>query len=345
MAVFSSNGIGIDLGSGNTTVCMEDEGVILREPTCALINRENTTEILALGKDAQRMVGRTLQDCVLVSPIADGGVADSDLAAILLLSCAEKAAQRRKPFEKSRLAVTIPHGATRVERAALANSVSLAGGKKALIIKSSVAAAIGSGQKIDKPRGILMITIGSCVTEISILSLNGIVASRTMKTGAFAFDEAIVRYIRRAKGLVIGLNTAEDLKKDIGTALIPKDEGEPVLLRGRNVLTGKPSTESITSMDIARAMDEPVRAIIEAICDALYNVPPELTSDILEDGIHLSGGGALLDGLKERLEKETQLRVFVSDHPQDDAAIGAWRAASDDRLAKHLINAGSAFEV
>lgn len=345
MAVFSSGGIGVDLGSGYTTVYLENEGVKLREPTYALVSSDNASEILAIGKDAQRLIGRTTQDSALVCPIIDGAVADTELAAMMLLSACEKAAERRKPFEKNRLAVTIPHFATRVERAALASSVSLAGSKKALVLKSSVAQAIGSGLRIDRPRGMLIISVGSCLTEISILSMYGVVASRTMKTGSLAFDEAIVRHIRREKGLVIGLSTAEDLKKDIGSAVKPEEDSEPVLLRGRNVLTGKPSTESITSSDIYRAMNQPIRTITEAICDALYNVPPELTGDILEDGICLTGGGALLDGFKERLKKETQLDVIMSAHPQDDAAIGAGRAASDERLSRHLINAGSAFEV
>ena len=340
MAVFSNGGIGIDFGSGNTTVYLEDEETVYREPTCALVSRENASEIFALGKDAHRMIGRTMQDSALISPVSDGGV-----AAMMILSAAEKATERRKPFEKSRLAITIPHGATRVERAALASAVQLTGAKKALIMKSSVAAAIGAQLRIERPRAHLIISVGSCVTEISILSLFGVVASRTMKTGSLAFDEAIVRYIRREKGLVIGLNTAEELKKDIGSAIAPDKPSDPVLLRGRHVRTGKPSTESVTSLDIARALEEPIRAITEALSDALYNVPPELAGDILEDGIHVTGGGALLEGFIEKLKKETQLDVFMSAHPQDDAALGAGRAASDDRLARHLINAGSAFEV
>ena len=190
----------------------------------------------------------------------------------------------------------------------------------------------------------LVISVGCAVTEISILSMNGVVASRTMKTGSMAFDEAIVRYIRRVKGLVISPSTAEDLKKDIGSAVRPSETNE-VLLRGRHVVTGKPSTESICAMDVYLALNEPIRAIVEAICDALYNVPPELTGDILDSGLYLTGGGALLDGFAERLKTETQLAVNVSASPQDDTVTGAGKCASDDRLARALIAAHSAFEV
>lgn len=344
MGVFSSGGIGIDMGSGSTAVYLENEGVKLREPTCALVNRENASDVLALGRDAQRMAGRTDDASILVAPVIDGGVADSELAAILMLSVAEKACEKRRPFEKSRLAVTVPHGATRVERAALATATGLAGAKKALIVKAPVAAAIGAGVRIDRPQGVLVISVGCAVTEISILSMNGVVASRTMKTGSMAFDEAIVRYIRRVKGLVISLGTAEDLKKDIGSAVRPSETNE-VLLRGRHVVTGKPSTESICAMDVYLALNEPIRAIVEAICDALYNVPPELTGDILDSGLYLTGGGALLEGFAERLKTETQLAVNVSASPQDDAVTGAGKCASDDRLARALIAAHSAFEV
>ena len=343
MGVFSSGGIGVDLGSGFTVIHLEDEGVALREPTCALVNRENSSEILALGKEARRLVGRTGEDSIMVAPVQDGGVADPDLAAMLVLSAAEKATEKRKPFEKSRLAITVPDNATRVERAALANASGLAGAKRALIVKSSIAAAVGAGLRIDKPQGLLVISVGYALTEVAILSLNGIVASRTLKTGSSAFDQAIVRYVRRTKGLIIGLSTAEDLKKDIGTAVKPENS-QSILLRGRNVVTGKPSTESITSLDVYAALNEPILTIVESVCDALYNVPAELTGDILDNGISLTGGGALLDGFADRLKEETQLNVHVSAHPQDDAAIGVGRAASDEKLARSLINAYSAYE-
>lgn len=345
MGVFSAGGIGIDLGSENTVIALEDEGVVLREPTSVLTSLDNENEVLAVGMDAKRMAGRTDTETILQEPVQYGGVANSELAAMCLLSASEKATEKRHPFEKNRLAVTYPHGATRVERKALSDAVMLAGGKKSVMVKSCVAAAIGASLRIDRPQGTMVISIGAQTTEISILSLNGVVASRTMKTGSRAFDEAIVRYVRREKGLVIGLTTADNLKKDIGSAVKPAAVTDKLMLRGRHVLTGKPSTETVTALDVFTAIDEPVRAIVESISDALYNVPAELAGDVLEGGIHLTGGGAMLNGLDERLRKETQLKVSMSANPINDAALGALKVASDDRLARQLLIAQSAFEV
>lgn len=345
MGVFSAGGIGIDLGSENTVVALEDEGVALREPTSVLTSLENENEVLAVGLDAKRMAGRTDPESYLQEPVQYGGVANSELAAMCLLSASEKATQRRRPFEKNRLAVTCPHGATRVERKALSDAIILAGGKKSIMIKSTVAAAIGSGLRIDRAQGVMMISVGAQTTEISILSANGIAASRAMKTGSRAFDEAIVRYVRREKGLVIGATTADHLKRDIGSAVKPESITDQLMLRGRHVLSGKPSTETVTALDVFQAIDEPVRALVESISDALYNVPAELAGDILEGGIHLTGGGSMLMGLSERLHAETQLKVTKSASPMNDAALGALRVACDERLARQLLLSASAFEV
>lgn len=344
MGVFSNGGIGVDLGSDHIVVCLGGQAIALREPCSALVNRANSSEIIALGRDARRMMGRVGDETILVAPVVSGGVADTELASALLTYAIEKAMDKRRSFDRERIAITVPHGATRVERAALAGAIGLSGAKRAVMVKSCIAAALGADVRIDKPNGVLILSIGAAITEITILSMNGVVASRTLKTGSAAFDEAIVRYIRRVKGLVIGMNTAEDLKKDLGSASRPEDSHE-VLLRGRHVVSGKPSTESVSSMDIYLAMNEPIRAIVEAICDALYNVPPELTGDILDGGICLTGGGSLLVGLAERIKEETQLAVNQSPHPQDDAALGAAKVAGDDRLARALINAYSAYEV
>ena len=345
MGVFSAGGIGIDLGSENTVIALESEGVVLREPTCALTHADNENEVIALGREAKRMFGRTDAETDLQEPVQYGAVANAELCTMCLLAACEKAVNKRHPFEKNRLAITFPHAATRVEKKALSDAVILAGGKKSLMVKSSVAAALGANLKIDRPSGTLVIMIGSRRTEVSILSLNGVVASRTMMTGSHAFNEAIVRYVRREKGLVIGIPTAENLKKDIGCAIKPEGKLDQLMLRGRHVLSGKPSTETVTAEDVFNAIEEPVRAIVEMISDALYNVPAELTGDILENGLFLTGGGAMLTGLSERLKKETRLKVTVSSDPMSDAALGALKAACDDRLARSLLIAGSAFEI
>lgn len=345
MSVFSMLAIGVDLGSENTSVALQDEGVVLKEATCVLSSAENETEIIALGKDAKRMAGRTDRETVVIEPIQYGAVAHTELAAMCLLGMSEKATQRRRPFEKSRLCVTHPYGLTKVEKSALSSTVMLAGAKKAVLVPGVVAAAVGKKLPIDKPIGHMIISIGASVTEIAVISMMGVVASRTMKTGSRAFDEAIQRYVRREKGLVIGLQTAENLKKDIGSCMPSEGKSDMLTLRGRNVITGKPTTETITSKDVYEALMEPIRALTESISDALFNVPAELSGDLIDTGIHLTGAGAHLHGLPERLKKETELKVFVGESPENDQAAGACMIASDDKLIRALINAGTAMEV
>ena len=345
MSVFSMGAIGVDLGSENTVVALQDEGVVLTEPTSILVNAENETEIIALGKDAKRMDGRCDKETALLQPISYGAVANSEFAAMCLLGMSEKALQRRRPFEKNRLCVTHPYGLTHVEKNALSSCVMLAGAKRALLVPSAIAQAVGKDIHIERPMGNLIISIGSEVTEISVISMMGIVASRTMKTGSRAFDNAIIRYVRREKGLVIGQMTAENLKKDIGSCMPDGKKTDTLTLRGRNVLTGKPSTETISSDDIAKALDEPVRMLVGSLTDALYNVPSELSGDLIDTGIHLTGAGSLLHGLPERIKKETQLKVFLGENPENDAALGACRIASDEKMIRALINAASAVEV
>lgn len=345
MSVFSMGGIGVDLGTENTVVALEDEGVALREPTSILAGAENESEIIAIGKDAKRMTGRTDRETVLLEPIRYGAVAHSEYAAMCLLGMCEKAMQRRRPFEKNRLCVTHPFGLTQVEKNALANTVMLAGAKRAVLVPAAIAAAFGKDVHIERPEGNLIISIGAETTEISVISMLGVVASRTMKTGSRAFDEAIKRFVRREKGLLIGNATAENLKKDIGSCMPDDTKSDTLTLRGRNVITGKPSLETITTSDIIKALDEPVRMLIDGISDALYNVPSELAGDLLDTGIHLTGAGSLLHGLPERIKAETQFKVFIGENPENDAALGACRIASDDKLIRSLINAGSAIEV
>lgn len=345
MSVFSTGAIGVDLGSENTVVALQDEGVVLTEPTAILANAENESEIIALGKDAKRMNGRCDRETVLLEPVRYGAVAHSELAAMCLLGMSEKACQRRRPFEKNRLCVTHPYGLTHVEKAALSSTVMLSGAKRAVLVSSSIAAAVGKDIHIERPTGNLIISIGSEITEISMISMMGVVASRTMKTGSRAFDDAIIRYIRREKGLVIGPQTAENLKKDIGSCMPDGKKTDTLTLRGRNVLTQKPSTESISSVDIAKALEEPVRMLVESLTDALFNVPADLSGDLIDNGIHLTGAGSLLHGLPERIKKETQLKVFVGENPENDVALGACRIASDEKMIRALLTAGSAFEV
>lgn len=346
MGVFSSGGVGIDLGSANVTICLENEGVVLREPSYVLTLREDVDEVLAVGRDARQMLGRTPKDVTLLSPVMDGAVGNIELATTLIKTLAEKALGKRRALEKNRLVVSMSQGCTRVERAALENAVRAAGAKRGALIRSSVAAAIGAGIPIEEPKGSMLVCIGGSTTEISVLSMNGVVAARTMRTGSLAIDESIMRYIRREKNLIIGQRTAEDLKIDFGTAIgTAADAAETATLRGRDARTGKPATVDVTAMDIHKAILPPLETLLEGIRDAFENIPAELAEDILPQGIYLSGGGALLEGLSDRLSEMLNLPVTLDDNPQDDVAIGACTAAANDRLMQKLEQSGCVHEV
>ncbi len=346
MGVFSSGGVGIDLGSANVTICLENEGVVLREPSYVLAMREDDTDVLGVGRDARQMLGRTPKDVVLLSPVMDGAVADVQLATLLLKLLAEKALGKRRALEKNRLVVSISTSATRVEHAAAEETVRGAGAKRAALIRGSAAAALGAGLSIDEPKGMMVVLIGGSTTEVAVLSMSGVVAARTMRTGSLAMDEAIMRYVRREKGLIIGQRTAEDLKLDLGTALeIPMDKLESASLRGRDARTGRPGVAEINALDIQRAILPTLDELLESIREVFENTPAELAEDILKNGVRLSGGGALLEGLRERLAALLGVPVAVGENPQDEVALGACIAASDDKIYQKLAATGCLIEI
>lgn len=348
MAVFSNaNGMGIDLGSSNLTVSLPGEGVVLREPDCVLVDSANDEEVLAVGREARGMMGRTPAGVMLLSPVVDGAVTDEKLVTEIVAELGDKALGNRRPFERSRLCVTFSPGATKVERRALLNALRDLGVKYAAIIKTPVAAAIGAGLDISAARGVLSVCIGGEVTEIAVMSMNGIVAFRSMRTGSNALDEAIVRHIRKEKNLVIGMRTAEDLKCDLADCSMDLNASadlEEVQLRGRDAVTGRPNTVKVNAKDVTAAVIPPVEAIVEAVRDALANTPAELAGDIAKTGIHLSGGGALLHGLPELLEKITGLQVHMTETPQDDAAIGACAIACNNHYVETFVRSGALIE-
>ena len=346
MGVFSTGGVGLDLGSANVTICLENEGVVLREPSYVLTLRDDADEVLGVGRDARQMLGRTPKDVALLSPVMDGAVADVEQATLLMKSLAEKALGKRRALEKNRLVVSMATGATRVEHAAAQSAVRASGAKKAALIRASIAAALGAGLSIEEAKGVMVVLIGGSTTEVAVLSMNGVVAARTTRTGSLALDEAIMRYIRREKGLIIGQRTAEDLKIDLATALeIPMTEVENVTLRGRDARTGKPATAEINALDVQRAILPALDNLLESIREAFENTPAELAEDLLTNGIHLSGGGALLEGLRERLAAMLNIPVNISENPQDEVARGACIAASDDKIYQKLQLTGCLLEV
>lgn len=346
MGVFSTGGVGLDLGSANVTICLENEGVVLREPSYVLTLRDDPDEVLGVGRDARQMLGRTPKDVALLSPVMDGAVADVEQATLLMKSLAEKALGKRRALEKNRLVVSMATGATRVEHAAAQSAVRASGAKKAALIRASIAAALGAGLSIEEAKGVMVVLIGGSTTEVAVLSMNGVVAARTTRTGSLALDEAIMRYIRREKGLIIGQRTAEDLKIDLATALeIPMTEVENVTLRGRDARTGKPATAEINALDVQRAILPALDNLLESIREAFENTPAELAEDLLTNGIHLSGGGALLEGLRERLAAMLNIPMNISENPQDEVARGACIAASDDKIYQKLQLTGCLLEV
>ena len=346
MGVFSNGGVGIDLGSANVTICLENEGVVLREPSYVLTLREDLEDIIATGRDERQMLGRTPRDVVLHSPVMDGAVGNVELTVALLRTLSEKALGAKRALEKSRLVVSVSQGCTRVELEALQSAVSAAGAKKAALMRSAVAAALGAGMPLEDARGGMMVLVGGSTTEVAVLSMNGIAASRSTRTGSLSLDEAIMRYIRRQKGLIIGQRTAEDLKIDLGSA---KDlsfiDNETASLRGRDARTGKPSEVEVTARDVHNAIAPGIENLLESIREAFENTPAEMAEDILQRGVWLSGGGALLDGLGEKLSEMIHLPVQMSENPQDDVARGLCMAASDHRTAQRFIQSGCLFDL
>ena len=346
MAIFGNTGVGIDLGSSVTSIYLSDEEkVVLREPTCVLVSAENGQDVLAVGSQAHSLSGRTAEDTDLVKPIERGCVADVELTALLMVAQCEKAMGRKKPLEKATLLCSLPGGASRVSRSALFQAMTATGAKKIASLRTPVAAALGAGLDISALRGVLEICLGGGLTELAVLSMNGIAAMRSLPFGGETMDEDIVRWFWREKGVLIGMRTAEQLKRELGTVL-PEDEDEmagddPVLVKGKEASTGRPASVETCSQDVKKALEESVVRVIDAMKNALYNIPPELSSDLLETGIQLSGGGALLTGLKERLEREVGVPVHVSAHPQRDVILGLGAAASDERLMTLLERGGA----
>ncbi len=344
MAIFGGNGVGVDLGTAYTSIYLSsEEKVVLREPTSVLVSARSLTDVLAVGTDAREMSGRTAEDTELIAPLERGCVSEVELTALLLVALCEKAVGRKKPLEKATLLCSIPAGASHVCRSALFQAMTGTGAKRIASIKAPVAAALGAGLNIEEPKGLMQINLGAGVTELSVLSMSGVVAQRTLPMGGETMDEDIVRWFWREKGIIIGMRTAEQLKRELGTAL-PEEEDEeddPVLVKGKEAATGRPTAVETTSQDVRRALEESIRRIVDSIRNALYNIPPELSVDVMEKGVHLSGGGALLCGLAGRLEKETGVPVVLSEHPQRDAILGVGAVVSDERLLSRLEHAGA----
>ncbi|EGW38896.1 rod shape-determining protein MreB [Desulfosporosinus sp. OT] len=313
--------LGIDLGTASVLVYAKGKGIVLHEPSVIAIDR-NTNKRIAVGEEARLMIGRTPGNIVAVRPMRDGVIADYQTTELMLKYFLEKAGAKRWPFFKTRVVVCIPSGVTEVEQRAVKQAAYQAGAKDVKVVEEPYAAALGAGLDIFGPTGSMVVDIGGGTTDIAVLSLNGIVAKRSLRVGGDKFDEAITRYIRREHNLMIGERTAEEIKMAVGSAI---PEGRPAAfidVRGRDLITGLPKTVKVNSQECFVALEESIEAIVAGVKEVLERTPPELASDILDKGIVMTGGGALMYGFDQRVSRETGLPVSIAEDPISSVALG-----------------------
>jgi rod shape-determining protein MreB len=328
-----SRDLGIDLGTANTLVQVKGKGIVIREPSVVAIRSDNK-EVLAVGEEAKRMIGRTPGNIVAIRPMKDGVIADFDVTQEMLRYFIRKAIPRVMGFHP-RVVVCVPSGVTEVEKRAVDEATRSAGAKEAYLVEEPMAAAIGAGLPVQEPTGSMVVDIGGGTSEVAIISLGGIVTSRSIRVGGNKLDEAIISYIKKEYNLMIGERTAEEIKITIGSAF-PKEQEETMDIRGRDLITGLPKTLKITSTEVMEALREPISSIVESIKLTLEKTPPELASDIMDKGIMMTGGGALLDGLDNLVRQETGMPVRIADNPLDCVVLGAGKVIEEIETLKRV---------
>jgi rod shape-determining protein MreB len=326
--------IGIDLGTANTLVHMKGKGVVLREPSVVAINN-NTGEVLSVGLDAKNMIGRTPGNITAIRPMKDGVIANFQITQGMLRYFIRKAIGNSRII-RPRVVVCVPSGVTEVEKRAVIDATLQAGAKEAYLIEEPMAAAIGSGLPVEEPTGSMVVDIGGGTSEVAVISLGGIVVSRSLRIAGDELDDAIVHYVKKEYNLMIGERTAEDIKIKIGSAYPVSDE-QKYNISGRDLVTGLPRELSITSGEIREALAETVNAIVDSIRYTLEKTPPELAADIMEKGIMLTGGGALLKGLDKLIFEETGIPVNIAEHPLDCVAMGTGMVLEELEALKHVL--------
>lgn len=331
---FFARDIGIDLGTANTLVHVKGKGIVLREPSVVAINK-NTRSILAVGDDAKKMIGRTPGDIVAIRPMKDGVIADFDITQSMLKHFIKRAMSTGF-VSKPRVVICVPSGVTEVEKRAVEEATLQAGAKEAYLIEEPMAAAIGASLPVEEPTGSMIVDIGGGTSEVAVISLGGIVTSKSLRIAGDEFDESIVHYVKKEYSLMIGERSAEQIKVTIGNAY-PKPKEEYMEVRGRDLITGLPKNISISSSEINEALKEPINAIIDSIKYTLEKTPPELASDIMDKGIMLAGGGALLSGLDKLIKEETGMPVTVAESPLDCVAIGAGKVLDEIETLKRVL--------
>ncbi len=329
-----SRDLGIDLGTANTLVYVKGKGILIREPSVVAL-RENKQEVLAVGDEAKRMIGRTPGNIIAVRPMKDGVIADFDVTETMIRYFITKA-HKRSRLVRPRIIICVPSGVTEVEKRAVLDAATHAGAREAYLIEEPMAAAIGAGLPVYEPTGNMVVDIGGGTTEVAIISLGGIVSSRSIRIGGDEMDEAIIHYIKRKYNLMIGERTAEEIKIEIGSAI---EDGEEEIkdVRGRDLVSGLPKTLEISSKEIREALEEPVNSILDAVRFTLEQTPPELSADVMDRGIILTGGGSLLKGLDKLLIRETQMPVHLADDPLDCVVKGTGVALEEIKSLKRVL--------
>ena len=311
--------VGIDLGTASILVYIKGKGVVLKEPSVVAFDRD-TNKIKAIGEEARLMLGRTPGNIVAVRPLRQGVISDFTVTEKMLEHFIRKAVGK-KTFRKPKIAVCVPSGVTEVEKKAVEDATYQAGAREVFIIEEPIAAAIGAGIDISRPCGNMIVDIGGGTADVAVISLGGTVVNTSIKIAGDNFDDAIVRYVRKKHNLLIGERTAEDIKIKIGSTY-PLVEEESMEVTGRNLMTGLPKTVTVTSAETEQALKEPVGQIVEAVISVLERTPPELSADILDRGIVLTGGGAMLRGLEELIEERTGINTMTAENPMTVVAIG-----------------------
>ncbi|HHV60583.1 MAG TPA: rod shape-determining protein [Clostridiaceae bacterium] len=334
---FFTRDIGIDLGTANTLVHVKGIGIVINEPSVVAINK-NTNDVLAVGNAAKEMIGRTPGNIVAIRPMKDGVIADFNVTASMLRYFI-KSAMNSGRFIKPRVVICVPSGVTEVEKRAVEESTIQAGAKEAYLIEEPMAAAIGAKLPVEEPSGSMVVDIGGGTSEVAVISLGSIVTSQSLRKAGDELDDSIMQYIKKEYNLLIGERTAEQIKMRIGTVDPQPEEIKTMQVFGRDLLTGLPKNISITSVEIATAIWEPVNAIVDAIKVTLEKTPPELAADVMERGIMLTGGGALLNGLDKLIMKETGIPVLIAEDPLDCVVLGTGKVLDEiETLKKVLIS-------
>lgn len=330
---FLSFDIGIDLGTANTLVYVKGEGIVLCEPSVVAI-KKGTLQVLAVGEEAKRMLGRTPGNIVAIRPMKDGVIADFDISERMLRYFINRVHNRRR-FIKPLIVIAVPSGITEVEKRAVIDSAERAGGREVFLIEEPKAAAIGIGLPIHEPIGNMIVDIGGGTTEIAIISLGGIVCGKSLRIGGDEMDDAIIQHLKRSYNLMIGERTAEEIKIKIGSAY-PQKEEISIEIKGRDLIAGLPKTIRVTSQEIREALSEPISSIVEAVRVVLEKAPAELSADLVERGIVLVGGGSLLRGIDQLLNEETGLPVRVAEDSLTAVALGTGKFLSEINTFKKM---------